>query len=196
MIQPTAIEDAKAELRVQARARRDAFPAGVRAAAARTIAARPFPVALTPQAIVSGFMPLGSEITPIPLMRELAAAGAQLALPVVRGRGKPLSMRAFSFGQKLIPGVWGIREPAADAAEVLPDILLVPLLAFDRNGHRIGYGAGYYDMTIAALRACKSITACGLAFAGQEISSVPTTSRDARLDLVLTEHEVIDCRTL
>jgi 5-formyltetrahydrofolate cyclo-ligase len=196
MAQPTAIEDAKAELRVQARARRDALPASMRAAAARAIAARPFPVALTPRAIVSGFMPLGSEINPIPLMRKLAGAGAQLALPVVGGRGKPLSMRVFDFGQRLVPGVWGIREPAPDAAEVFPDILLVPLLAFDRSGHRIGYGAGYYDLTIAALRARKAVTACGLAFAAQEVSSVPTTSRDARLDLVLTEHEVIDCRTV
>ncbi|HZD29583.1 MAG TPA: 5-formyltetrahydrofolate cyclo-ligase [Xanthobacteraceae bacterium] len=196
MAQPTAIEDAKAELRVQARARRDALPASMRAAAARAIAARPFPVALTPRAIVSGFMPLGSEINPIPLMRKLAGAGAQLALPVVGGRGKPLSMRVFDFGQRLVPGVWGIREPAPDAAEVFPDILLVPLLAFDRSGRRIGYGAGYYDLTIAALRARKAVTACGLAFAAQEVSSVPTTSRDARLDLVLTEHEVIDCRTV
>ena len=194
MAQSTAIEDAKAELRVQARERRDALPAGVRATAARAIAARPFPVALTLRAIVSGFMPLGSEINPIPLMRKLAGSGAQLALPVVCGRGKPLGMRAFDFGQRLLPGVWGIREPAPDAAEVFPDILLVPLLAFERSGHRIGYGAGYYDLTIAALRARKTITACGLAFAAQEISSVPTTSRDARLDLVLTEREVIDCR--
>jgi 5-formyltetrahydrofolate cyclo-ligase len=196
MAQPTAIEDAKAELRIEARARRDALPATVRTAAARAIAARSFPVALPPRAIVSGFMPLGSEISPIPLMRKLAAAGAQLALPVVCGRGKPLTMRAFAFGQKLVSGVWGIREPAADAAEVFPDILLVPLLVFDRSGHRIGYGAGYYDLTLANLRARKSITACGLAFAAQEISSVPTTSRDARLDLVLTEREVIDCRTV
>jgi 5-formyltetrahydrofolate cyclo-ligase len=196
MAQSTAIEHAKAELRVEARGRRDALPASARAAAARAIAARPFPVALTPRTIVSGFMPLGSEISPIALMRKLAAAGAQLALPVVCGRGKPLSMRAFGFGQRLVPGVWGIREPAADAAEVLPDILLVPLLAFDRSGQRIGYGAGYYDLTIAALRARKSITACGLAFAAQEVASVPTTSRDARLDLVLTEREVIDCRTV
>jgi 5-formyltetrahydrofolate cyclo-ligase len=81
-----------------------------------------------------------------------------------------------------------------EAPEVFPDVLLVPLLAFDRSGHRIGYGAGYYDLTIAALRARKAISACGLAFAAQEIANVPTTPRDVRLDLVLTEREVIDCR--
>ena len=89
-----------------------------------------------------------SEINPLPLMRKLAAAGAQLALPVVAGRGKPLIMRAWRFGQPLNAGVWGIREPKPDAPEVEPDILIVPLAAFDRRGHRIGYGAGYYDMTI------------------------------------------------
>ena len=196
MAQSISIADAKAELRRQARARRDALPASVRSAAAHAIAERPFPITVGPQAIVSGFMPLGSEINPIPLMRELASRGVQLALPAVAGRGKPLAMRAFAFGQTLVAGVWGIREPAPDAPEVSPDILIVPLLAFDRSGQRIGYGAGYYDLTIAALRARKTITACGLAFATQEIPSVPTTQRDAPLDLVLTEREVIDCRTV
>jgi 5-formyltetrahydrofolate cyclo-ligase len=194
MTQSTSIEDAKAELRRQARTRRDALPAGTRAGAAQAIAERPFPIAITPQTIVSGFMPIGSEINPIALMRKLAGCGARLALPVVAGRGKPLTMRAFVFGQRLVAGTWGIREPATDAAEVFPDILLVPLLAFDRSGERIGYGAGYYDLTIAHLRARKTVIACGLAFAAQEIASVPTTARDARLDLVLTEREVIDCR--
>ena len=91
-------------------------------------------------------------------------------------------------------GVWGIRQPTADAPEVAPDILLVPLTVFDRRGHRIGYGAGYYDMTITKLRALKPIVAIGLAFAVQEVDEVPTTPRDARLDLVLTEREVIDFR--
>ena len=91
-------------------------------------------------------MPLKSEINPLPLMRKLAGQGARLALPVVAGRGKPLVMREWVFGEPLIAGVWGIREPQPEAAVVDPDILLVPLLAFDRAGHRIGYGAGYYDL--------------------------------------------------
>jgi len=94
----------------------------------------------------------------------------------------------------LASGQWGIREPLPEASEAAPDILLVPLAAFDRTGHRIGYGAGYFDMTISALRARKAITAVGIAFAVQEISSVPATERDARLDLVLTERETIDLR--
>jgi 5-formyltetrahydrofolate cyclo-ligase len=194
MPSPASIEDAKAVLRREALARRDALPRELRAAAAEAIAARPFPLAIEPGAVVSGFMPMKSEINPIPLMRKLADAGATLALPVVAGKGKPLIMRAWSLGEPLAAGVWGIREPKPEAPEVFPDILIVPLLAFDRRGHRIGYGAGYFDMTIAALRARKPVVAAGIAFAAQEIAEVPTTPRDARLDLVLTEREVIDSR--
>jgi 5-formyltetrahydrofolate cyclo-ligase len=194
MPEPIVIDELKAALRREALARRDALPAEMRAAAAQTIAARPFPVAVPPGAIVSGFMPLKSEINPLPLMRKLADAGAKLALPVMAGKGKPLIMRAFTIGDTLASGVWGIREPKPDATEVLPDILLVPLLAFDRRGHRIGYGAGYYDMTIAEVRRQKSAVAVGIAFAAQEVDEVPTTPRDARLDLVLTEREIIDFR--
>jgi len=170
------------------------MPAQTRTAAAETLGARSFPLAIAPGAIVSGFMPLNSEINPLPLMQRLAANGARLALPVIGGRGKPLSMRSWSFGEELERGQWNIREPKPGAAEVEPDILLVPLLAFDRTGHRIGYGAGYYDLTIARLRARKAVTAVGIAFAAQEVPAVPATPRDARLDLVLTEREVIDLR--
>jgi 5-formyltetrahydrofolate cyclo-ligase len=188
------VETEKASLRRDAIARRDALPVDARQAAAETIAARAFPLPIAPGAIVSGFMPLKSEINPLPLMRKLAEQGAKLALPAVAGRGKPLIMRAWAWGEALASGVWGIREPKPGAAEVEPDILLVPLLAFDRTGHRVGYGAGYYDMTIARLRTRKAVTAVGIAFAAQEVPAVPSTPRDERLDLVLTEHEVLDLR--
>jgi 5-formyltetrahydrofolate cyclo-ligase len=187
-------EQQKAVLRRAAVARRDAVPPDERMAAALAVAEQGLPVEVIPGIIVSGFSPLKSEISPLPLLRRLADAGASLALPVVAGRGKPLIMRAWSFGAPLVSGVWGIREPPADAPELLPDILIVPLLAFDRSGHRIGYGAGYYDLTIFRLRAMKPVTAIGIAFAAQEIAAVPATPRDARLDLVLTEHEAIDFR--
>jgi 5-formyltetrahydrofolate cyclo-ligase len=189
-----AISELKTIVRKDARMRRDGIPAAERAQAAEAIAARAFPLAIRPGTIVSGFMPLKTEINPLPLMRKLEAAGARLALPAIAGRGKPLTMRAFAFGDELASGQWGIREPKAGAPEVVPDIMLVPLLAFDRNGHRIGYGAGYYDMTIAKLRAIAPVIAAGIAFAAQEIEEVPVTPRDARLDLVLTEREVIDLR--
>jgi 5-formyltetrahydrofolate cyclo-ligase len=188
------IASRKAGLRAEALAKRDALPAELRAAAAEAIAAREFPVATKPGTIVAGFMPMKSEINPLPLLRKLADAGAQLALPAIAGRGQPLIMRAYRFGEDLARGQWGIREPKPDAAEVAPDILIVPLAAFNRAGHRIGYGAGYYDMTIRALRARKPVTAVGIAFAAQEIREVPATEHDERLDFVLTEREIIDLR--
>jgi 5-formyltetrahydrofolate cyclo-ligase len=188
------ISNEKAELRVAAQARRDALPVDARKAAAESIAARKFPLAITLDVTVSGFMPLKREINPLPLLQKLAEAGARLALPTIAGRGKPLIMRAWEFGAPLDRGQWGIREPKPDAPEVEPDILLVPLLAFDRAGYRLGYGAGYYDMTIHRLRALKPVTAVGIAFAAQEVPKIPTTPRDERLDLVLTEREVIDLR--
>jgi 5-formyltetrahydrofolate cyclo-ligase len=193
-MRPSPSATPKTELRRQALARRDALPAAERQQAGETIAARAFPVEIAPGTIVAGFMPMKSEINPLPLLRSLAAAGARLALPVVAGQGKPLIMRAWAFGEPLVAGVWGIREPEPTAPAVAPDILIVPLLAFDRAGHRVGYGAGYYDRTIAALRAEHPLLALGLAFAAQEIAAVPATPHDAPLDLVLTEREVIDFR--
>jgi 5-formyltetrahydrofolate cyclo-ligase len=186
----------KAELRAQALAKRDALPVDMRGGAAEAITARAFPIAIKPGIIVAGFMPMRSEINPIPLMRKLAAAGAQLALPTIAGRAQPLIMRAYRFGDELARGQWSIREPKPDVPEVAPDILIVPLAAFDRAGQRIGYGAGYYDLTIRALRAKKPVAAVGIAFAAQEIREVPTTPCDERLDFVLTERETIDFGTL
>jgi len=185
---------AKAELRRRALEQRDLLSPQARAAAAEAIAARPLPVAVTPGTRVAGFSAIRSEINPVPLLRRFAAAGAGLALPTIVGRGKPLLFRAFAFGEELRRGQWGIREPAPEAPAVDPDILLVPLAAFDRRGYRIGYGAGYYDLSLNALRAGKPIAAIGLAFAAQEIEAVPALSYDARLDFVLTEREAIDCR--
>jgi 5-formyltetrahydrofolate cyclo-ligase len=192
IVTPARPASAKPILRKEMIARRDALSAKERAAAAAAIAARPLPVPVAPGMIVSGFSPLGSEINPVPLMRKFADAGTQLALPAVAGRGEPLIMRAWTFGDPLVPGVWGIRVPAEDAPAVDPDVLIVPLLAFDRRGHRLGYGAGYYDMTLTALRAKKPIVAVGIGFAAQEVDEVPISPRDARLDLMLTEREVID----
>jgi 5-formyltetrahydrofolate cyclo-ligase len=184
----------KPTLRQAALARRDAMPAAERAAAVESVTQRPFPIVVTPGMIVSGYSPMRSEFNPVPLMRKLADMGAGLALPVTPKRGNPLIMRAWAFGDELASGVWGIREPKSEAPEVFPDIMLVPLAAFDRSGHRIGYGAGYYDMTIARIRAIKPVTAIGIAFAVQEIERVPATPFDQQLDLVLTENETIDLR--
>jgi 5-formyltetrahydrofolate cyclo-ligase len=188
-------DELKAALRRDLVTRRDALPAAERQTAGLAVAERGLPVAAAAGTVVSGFWPIRSEISPLPLMRRFADAGASLALPVIAGRAQPLVMRAWTFGAPVVAGVWGIREPPADAPEVFPDIVIVPLLAFDRRGHRLGYGAGHYDRTIARLRAMKPVIAIGIAFAAQQIDEVPATPRDERLDLMLTEDGTIDFRT-
>ena len=191
---PDPIAAAKAVLRRDMIAKREELPVADRVAAAETIARRGLPVKVPVGAIVSGYSPLKSEISPVPLMRLITEAGAKLALPVVVKRGMPLAMRAWAFGEALGSGQWGIREPKSEAPEVFPDFLIVPLAAFDRSGYRLGYGAGYYDMTIARLRPMKPIIPMGIAFAAQEVKDLPTTPRDEKLDFILTEREVIDLR--
>jgi 5-formyltetrahydrofolate cyclo-ligase len=185
----------KSDLRAVALAARDALSSEQRAAAARALAERKPPIEITPGIVVSGYSPIRSEIDPVPLMRALAARGARLALPAVMARGKSLAFRAWSPNDRLMLGPLGILEPSPAAAEIIPDIMLVPLAAFDRAGHRIGYGAGHYDFTLAHLRKGKAITAIGLAFAAQEIKAVPALAHDVALDYVLTETGVFDFRS-
>ena len=185
----------KADLRTAGLAAREALSGDERAAAAQAIAARGLPLKIAPGTIVSGYSPIRSEVDPAPLMRSLAAQGAQLALPVVLARGKSLSFRAWSPSDRLVLGSLGIPEPSPAAAEVMPDIMLVPLAAFDGLGHRIGYGAGHYDFTLAHLRKLKHVIAIGLAFAAQEIVAVPALPHDVALDYVLTETKAFDFRS-
>jgi 5-formyltetrahydrofolate cyclo-ligase len=186
----------KAELRTAALAERDALSGEQRAAAAQALAERGLPFEIMAGSIVSGYSPIRSEIDPVPLMRALATQGARLALPAVMARGKSLAFRAWSPNDRLMLGPLGILEPSPAAAELIPDIMLVPLAAFDRLGHRIGYGAGHYDYTLAHLRKVKAIAAIGLAFAAQEIEAVPALSHDVALDYVLTETQIFDFRSL
>jgi 5-formyltetrahydrofolate cyclo-ligase len=188
-------EPSKADLRAAALAKRDALSDQQRAAAANSVAKRGLPMAIAPGTIVSGYAPIRSEIDPAPLMRALAALGARLALPAVMARGKSLAFRVWSPDDRLMLGPLGIPEPSPAAAEVIPDIMLVPLAAFDRAGHRIGYGAGHYDFTLAHLRKTKAIAAIGLAFAAQQIELVPALQHDVALDYVLTETRVFDFRS-
>jgi 5-formyltetrahydrofolate cyclo-ligase len=185
----------KAHLRTAAIARRDALDDERRAAAAQAIAKRGLPIDIKPGAIVAGYSPIRNEIDPAPLMKNLAAQGVQLALPAVTARGKSLVFRAWSPNDRLMLGSLGILEPSPAAAELVPDIMLVPLAAFDRAGHRIGYGAGHYDVTLAHLRKVKAIAAIGVAFAVQEIKAVPVQPHDVALDYVLTEKRTFDFRS-
>ena len=136
---------------------------------------------------ISGYMPIGSEIDPRTLMRHLSARGSTLCLPDTNTPDAPLSFRRWDVGDDLQTGSFGIRVPSGDADHLRPDLLLVPMLAFDRAGHRLGYGGGYYDRTIAALRTEKEITTVGLAFSGQVRDDLPVGPHDMRLDWIVTE---------
>lgn len=137
-------------------------------------------------AIVSAFNAIGDEINPLPLLLKLIHEGHPACLPVIQGKGRPLLFRAWKPGDPLNAGVWGIHEPLPSAPALDPDVLLVPLLAFDAHGYRLGYGGGFYDRTLAGLRMRKRVVAIGLAFDEQRIDAVPHTTNDQRLDWVLT----------
>ena len=185
----------KSTLRAAALAKRDALSGEDRTAAADVIAGRGLPFEIARGAVVSGYSPIRNEIDPAPLMRKLASEGTRLALPAVMARGKSLAFRIWSPHDRLMLGPLGILEPSPAATEVVPDIMLVPLAGFDRAGHRIGYGAGHYDYTLAHLRKLKAITAVGVAFAVQEIAGIPAGPHDVALDYVLTETQTFDFRS-
>lgn len=147
-----------------------------------------------PLQIISAYLGIGDELDPGRLLIALHLAGHRLCLSVMAGKDRPLTFRAYAPGDDLAIVQWGIREPKAEQPERLPDILLVPLLAADRTGHRLGYGGGYYDRTLRHLRALKPITAIGVAFDSQVIDAVPHLDYDERLDQLLTPSGLISCR--
>ena len=188
-------QDDKKRLREEMMARRDALAAGHRTAAVKRVLEHGFGfLGLTGSEIVSGYHTTGAEMDCVALLSHFSGQGHTTALPVVQGRGQPLHFRRWAPGDHLNRGVLNIPVPPPDAESLDPDILLVPLLAFDRQGYRLGYGAGYYDMTIASLRAAKRVVTVGLAYAGQEVDAVPHEAHDERLDWVLTEDGTIRTR--
>jgi 5-formyltetrahydrofolate cyclo-ligase len=184
----------KADLRRRALARRHGLPA---------VAAQAFATHLADVGVdlverlgaqvVSAYWPIRDEASPLLLLEALASRGIVTALPVVLWPETPLIFRSWRPGEPMLRGSLGIHEPLDSAAEVRPDLVIVPLAAFDRTGHRIGYGAGYYDRTLAPLRQNGRLYAVGIGYAAQEIAKVPDDPHDQRLDYVVTEREVIDC---
>ena len=138
-------------------------------------------------AVVSGFWPIKDEIDIRPLMIELFNQGCQLALPVVQGKGQPLLFRAWRPGDPLEAGVFGTLQPSAKRETLEPDALIVPLLACDEEGWRLGYGGGFYDRTLTGLRAQRAVTAVGVGFDAQLVPEVPHGPSDQRLDWLLTD---------
>ena len=190
---PGSIAAVKAAARAEAKAQRRAAQAaagadaGVRAAQnwmrlAGDVAGR----------TVAVYYAMGEEMPTLPLIAALNRAGAATALPVVAGRDRPLVFRAWAPGDPLVSGGFGTSVPAADAPEAVPDILAVPLLAWDGEGYRLGYGGGFYDRTLAALRAADpGVRAIGLAFAGQRVARVPREATDIALDALAHEAGIV-----
>ena len=145
-------------------------------------------VPIPPDAVVSSYWAIGDEADPQFLERELRRRGHRIVMPRVAGRNLPLDFHIWETGAKLVRGGFGLSEPSRDWQKLNPDILIVPMLAFDGAGYRVGYGAGYYDRTIRGLRAAKSITAAGFGFAVQEFPELPHLAHDERLDWVITEN--------
>ncbi len=148
-------------------------------------------------AIIGGYWPIQSEINPFPLLQIFEERGYALALPclVPEGEGYRMIFRRFSLGDDLVSGPFDIHQPADEADEIAPDIVLMPLLAFDEQGWRLGYGGGYYDRVLARLRAQKDVKGYGVAFSGQQLAEIPFEVHDQPLDGIFTEQGVIQVRS-
>lgn len=180
----------KRRLRTEARKRRD------EAAAKGDIGARLIDlfeqhVSLPRDITISGYYPVGSEANILPLLNALQQKGLDLSLPVVDKSHSPLIFRRWDEATEMQEGAFGILEPTPDAASVYPGLMLIPLLAFDRQGNRLGYGGGFYDLSIRSIREQQPVYALGVAFAAQEVTAVPCDKNDTTLDGILTEKGVI-----
>jgi len=183
-----ALRHVKADLRASALALRDGLDPVFRAVASAQAAALALPLfrTLSAGAVVSGFFSMRSEVDPRPLMQALAAKGFKFALPCVTPDG--LAFRLWALGDPLAKRRFGLSEPLNTAPAVRPDAFIVPLAAFDRRCHRIGYGAGHYDRALAQ---CPQALKIGIGFAAQEIPAVPNEPHDQVLDAVVTEEGVV-----
>ena len=141
---------------------------------------------------VSGYLAIGTEIDVAPALARLEQAGLHATLPVVTSREQSLTFRRWTAGTQLEPGPLRTRHPAAESPEMVPDLLIIPMLAFDANGYRIGWGGGFYDRTLAKLRVKKEVIAIGAAFAAQQVDKIPHDHHDARLDWIATETGLIE----
>ncbi len=177
-------EDKRA-LRAAAKTARAAAKAATPDAPARLSARFLATIPIPKDAIVGGYWPIGDEIDVLPLLAALHDRGIALALPVVAAPGQPLSFQAWRPGDEMTPGAHGIPVPLSTAALVNPHLLIVPLLAFDAQGWRLGYGAGYYDRTLERLG--DTVTSIGVAYAVQRVERVPRDAGDRPLDAVVTE---------
>lgn len=184
----------KTDLRREAAAARVTLARAAGDIGARLVTAFASAVLLKPCRVVAGYHPFRDEADPMPILRFLASSGWACALPVPADPPEGLIFRSWTPGGPLITGRYGIPHPPETNPVVRPDVVLVPLLAYDGAGQRLGYGAGYYDRALAGLRRTGPVLAVGIAYAGQRVASVPTQGHDELLDLVVTEQGAVDFR--
>lgn len=153
-------------------------------------------VPIPPGATIALYHPMKDELNTKPLAAALIERGFRIALPVTPKKRGPLTFRAFRDGDPLSPDRYGVMTPSDAAPEVRPMLIVTPLLAFTRDGKRLGYGGGYYDRTLAALRSEQDVLAVGYAFGAQEVETMPFGPRDQRIDMIVTEREAIETRAL
>ncbi|MCR9071736.1 MAG: 5-formyltetrahydrofolate cyclo-ligase [Alphaproteobacteria bacterium] len=189
---PEELSRAKAELRTRMSRDREVMAEEAADAAHRLSVNLSAALAPSSGTVVSGYWPMRDEIDPRPCLHTLWTGGCRIALPVVPDGKQALVFREWEPDEELVPGPYGTSEPAPEAEIVYPSLLLVPLLAFDRRGRRLGYGGGYYDRTLAALREWQTVQAIGVAFAAQEIDAVPAGPHDALLNGIVTEAGFIE----
>jgi len=138
---------------------------------------------------LSGFVPIGTEINPLPVMAAMAAHGP-VGVPVIKAKGAPLGFRLWHPGCAMEPGPFGAAVPVV-GKQMVPEVVIVPLLAFDRSGGRLGYGGGFYDRTLEGLRARGPVFAVGFAYGAQETETLPLEPTDQPLDAIVTDAEVL-----
>jgi 5-formyltetrahydrofolate cyclo-ligase len=188
------LDEQKQALRVRARKMRlvaDQKEGPVAAAAAASnLLSRLDEVGVRPGAVIAGYWPIATEIDDRPLLARLHERGCVCALPLVAARAAPLVFRRWAPLDEVEPGEHETWQPPPSAAEVVPDVVIVPLLAFDVAGWRLGQGAGYYDRTLAALRAAAPVVAIGMAYAAQRFDAVPHGPLDQRMDWLLTDQSL------
>lgn len=179
----------KTELRKLAREKRKSLShADIGAALAAHAAALKLP----PGAVVGGYHALPHEADPALLLKALVGEGCHIAFPRIVARDQPLEFHLVPDGEVLTPGTFGVHEPQADWPYAMPHLLLVPLLAFDKSGHRLGYGGGFYDRTLHAYRSGASrLRAIGVGYAAQELENIPAEAHDMALDGILTENGLL-----
>ena len=183
------IEEAKAALRAAAHRKRAAFHPSLRSEAARIAAGHFFDrVPIETGEVVAGYWPIRDELDLRPVIARLMDSGQPVCLPVVLGDEQPLELRLWQDGAPLYEAGYGTLAPADDAPRAEPDVVLMPLLGFDKHGTRLGYGGGYYDRTLAALG--KRPRLVGFAFALQEVDHIPREEHDVPLDAIVTEEGV------